>query len=110
VVGRDGRLGPLGLLLTGVALAITIAMLPYSLAAGTTGETGPVYPIAAFTADVGMLLFCIGAYRARLLPRPLVAAWAIAWILGGALGPLLVGVTEARRRVRAFCFAREAPP
>ncbi len=34
-----------------------------------------------------MLLFCIGAFRARLLPRPLVAAWLVAWVLGGALGP-----------------------
>ncbi len=38
-----------------------------------------------------MLLFCIGAFRARLLPRPLVAAWLVAWVLGGALGPGALG-------------------
>lgn len=85
--GRDGRLGQVGFLATAVALGAILAMLPYSVAAGTSGGTGPAYPIAAFTADLGMLLYCIGAYRARLLPRPLVAALLLAWVLGGALGP-----------------------
>jgi hypothetical protein len=85
--GRDGRLGTLGAVVTGVALATIVAMLPHSLVAGTTAGTGPAYPIAAFAADVGMVLFCIGAFRARLLPRTLVAAWLVAWLLGGALGP-----------------------
>lgn len=85
--GRDGRLGQAGFLVTAVALGAILAMLPYGVAAGTSGGTGSAYPIAAFAADVGMLLFCIGAFRARLLPRPLVAAWLVAWVLGGALGP-----------------------
>jgi hypothetical protein len=85
--GRDGRLGQLGLTMTAVALGTIVALLPYSLVAGTTAGTGPAYPIAALAADAGMLLFCIGALRARLLPRPLVTAWLIAWTLGGALGP-----------------------
>lgn len=98
--GRDGRLGRAGFQLTAVALGTIISMLPYGIAAGTSGGTGPAYPIAAFAADVGMLLFCIGAFRARLLPRPLVAGWLVAWLLGGALGPgwggpLLVAVYVA---------------
>jgi hypothetical protein len=98
--GRDGRLGRAGFQLTAVALGTIVALLPYGVAAGTSGGTGPTYPIAAFAADVGMLLFCVGAFRARLLPRPLLAAWLVAWVLGGALGPawgapLLVAVYVA---------------
>ena len=108
--GRDGRLGQFGFLATAVSLGAILAMLPYSLAAGTSGGTGPSYPIAAFTADVGMLLYSIGAYRARLLPRPLVLALLIAWMLGGALGPawgtpLLVAVYAAIAVVLANRFA-----
>jgi hypothetical protein len=85
--GRDGRIGRIGVLLTSAGLATITALLVYSLVAGTTSGTGPLYPIAALATDLGMLLFCIGAYRGRLLPRTLVAGWFIAWILGGVLGP-----------------------
>jgi len=85
--GRDGRLGRAGTIITAVALGVIVAILPYGLAAGTSGGLGPTYPIVSFAADLGMVLFCIGAFRARLLPRALVAAWLPAWVLGGALGP-----------------------
>jgi hypothetical protein len=85
--GRDGRLGRAGTIITAVALGVIVAILPYGVAAGTSGGLGPTYPIASFAADLGMLLFCIGAFRARLLPRALVVAWLVAWALGGALGP-----------------------
>jgi hypothetical protein len=85
--GRDGRLGRAGLLLTSVSLATITGLLVYSVAAATTGGTGPLYPIAALVSDIGMLLYCAGAYRARFLARPVVVAWGAAWILGGVLGP-----------------------
>jgi hypothetical protein len=85
--GRDGRLGRGGLRLTSVSLAVITGLLLYSVVAATTGGTGPLYPVAALVSDIGMLLYCAGAYRARVLPRQLVVAWAVAWILGGVLGP-----------------------
>jgi hypothetical protein len=85
--GRDGRLGRAGLLLTSVSLATITGLLVYSVAAATTSGTGPLYPIAALASDIGMLLYCAGAYRARFLPRPIVVAWGAAWIIGGVLGP-----------------------
>jgi hypothetical protein len=85
--GRDGRVGRAGTIITAVALGVIVAILPYGVAAGTSGGLGPTYPIASFAADLGMVLFCIGAFRTQLLPRTLVAAWLPAWLLGGALGP-----------------------
>jgi hypothetical protein len=85
--GRDGVVGRIGLLLTSLALLTIVAILPYGVVAGTSAGLGPTYPVASFAADVGMVLFCIGAFRALLLPRTLVTAWLAAWVLGGALGP-----------------------
>jgi hypothetical protein len=85
---RDGRLGRIGALVTGVSLATIVALLPRTLVVSTTSGVGPVYPIAAFMADIGMVLFCLGAFRARLMPRTLAVAWLVAWVAGGALAPV----------------------
>jgi hypothetical protein len=85
--GED-RLGKIGAAITAISLAVIVVLLPHTLAVSTTGGVGPVYPIAAFAADLGMVLVCVGAFRTRLMPRPVVVAWLFAWVLGGALCPV----------------------
>jgi hypothetical protein len=93
--GRDGRLGLAGVLAMWVGAVVLTAMFVYGLIAATGGSLGPTYVIASAVTIVGVLLFAIGSWRARLLPRWLLAAWPIAWAIGGLLpilgpGPLLL--------------------
>lgn len=84
--GRDGRVGRLGLLVISAGLVVFLAMLPYGLAAGRASSFGPTYVLATLATFVGLALFCLGSFRAGLLPRWIFPLWFVAWILGGPLG------------------------
>jgi hypothetical protein len=105
--GRDGRLGLVGIAVTSVTCVVFLAVLTASLVEGREDSWGPTYVLATLASIVGVALFCAGSFRARVLPRWIFPLWAVAWTVGGTLGPkgsqLLVGavyvaLTVALRR------------
>lgn len=95
--GRDGRLGFAGIVAMDVGAVVLTGMFVYGVIAATGGSLGPTYVLASAVTIVGVILFAIGSWRARLLPGWLLAAWPVAWTIGGLLpilapGPLLLAV------------------
>lgn len=93
--GRDGRLGLAGVVAMTIGSVVLLGMFCYGLIAATGSSLGPTYVLASAVTIVGVILFAIGSSRARLLPRWLLVAWPVAWIVGGLLpilppGPLLL--------------------
>ena len=92
---RDGRLGLAGIVAMGAGALVLAGMFVYGVIAATGGSLGPTYVIASVVTIVGLILFAIGSWGARLLPRWLLVAWPIAWTIGGTLpfwgpGPVLL--------------------
>ena len=92
---RDGRLGLAGTVAMGIGAAVLTGMFVYGLIAATGSSLGPTYVLAAAVTIVGVILFAIGSWRAGLLPRWLLVAWPVAWVVGSLLpilgpGPLLL--------------------
>jgi hypothetical protein len=106
---RDGWFGRAGTVVAGVGAGILIALFVYDLVTATSWSLGPTYVLTSVATDLGVILFAVGAWRARLLPRWLVIAWPLAWTFGSMLpfwdlGPLvlaavyvLLAVTLPRR-------------
>jgi hypothetical protein len=92
---RDGWLGRAGIAAMSAGALVLVGMFVYGLIAATGSSLGPTYVLASVVTIVGLILFAIGSWRARLLPRWLLVAWPIAWTIGGTLpfwgpGPLLL--------------------
>jgi hypothetical protein len=81
--GQDGRLGKAGYIVASVALAAFIPCGIDSLATGNAQALGPVYILAILGSFAGLILFAIGSFRARVLPRWAGPLLALAWLLGG---------------------------
>jgi hypothetical protein len=102
--GRDGRLGLAGVAAFGVAAAALAGMFVYGVIAATGSSLGPTYVLLSSATDIGLILFAIGSWRAGLLPRWLLVAWPLAWIIGGLLpilppGPLLLAAVHVAMAV-----------
>jgi len=102
------RLTRTGASLNAAALAVLAVMLAYSVATGAEARWGGTYVIATLATFIAHILFSAGSWRARLIPRPLLTAWPLVWLIGAfaAQGatPLLLaafyvalGVFVARR-------------
>lgn len=92
---RDGRFGFVGLVAASAGAVVLLGMFVYGLIAATGGSLGPTYVLASLATIIGVVLFAIGSWRARLLPRWLVVLWPVAWFGGSMLpivgpGPLLL--------------------
>jgi hypothetical protein len=81
--GKDGRLGKAGYIVASVALAAFIPCGIDSLATGNAQALGPVYILAILGSFAGLILFAIGSFRARVLPRWAGPLLPLAWLLGG---------------------------
>jgi len=88
--GRDGRLGLAGIVAMGIGAVVLCGMFVYGLIAATGSSLGPTYVLASAVTIIGVILFAAGSWRVRLLPGWLLAAWPVAWIVGGLL-PILSG-------------------
>lgn len=88
---RDGRLGLAGIVAMAAGAVVLTGMFVYGLIAATGGSLGPTYVIASVVTIVGVILFAIGSWGAGLLPRWLLVAWPVAWIVGGLLPILAPG-------------------
>jgi hypothetical protein len=82
---RDGRLGVAGIVATCVGAFVLTAMFVYGLIAASGSSLGPTYVLASAAMDLGVVLFAIGSWRAGSVPRWLLVAWPLAWIIGGLL-------------------------
>jgi hypothetical protein len=76
------RLTTFGAGLNAAALAVLTAMLSYSVATGAEARWGGTYIIATLATFVGHILFSAGSWRTGLIPRPLLTAWPVVWLLG----------------------------
>ena len=83
--GNDGRAGKTGYIVASVALAAFIPCGIDSLATGNAQALGPVYILAILGSFAGLILFAIGSFRARVLPRWAAPLLPLAWLLGGPL-------------------------
>ena len=87
--GADGRLGKIGVWVNTLACVELFAQLLTSVAIGAEVRWGPSYPICALLSFVGVALLAAGSWRTGLLPKWLLGAWPLLWIIGGlaAKGP-----------------------
>jgi hypothetical protein len=88
--GADGRLGTVGVWINTLALTELFAQLTASMIQSAEVRWGPLYPVCALLSFVGVTLLAAGSWRTGLLPRWLLGAWPVAWIIGsiGAVGPM----------------------
>jgi MFS family permease len=84
---RVGRRARIGVAIASVSLVALMAVLAASVAAGHEVEGGPTYILGTLGSIVGIILFCADAARAGLLPARALWFWALAWTVGGMLGP-----------------------
>lgn len=106
--GADGRLGTIGLLVNVVALTELSVQLLSSVIAGAELRWGPMYIVCSFLTFLGVALLAAGSWRTGLLPKWMLGAWPVLWILGtfAGTGPMalllavflvVLGVTLTRR-------------
>jgi hypothetical protein len=98
---QDGRLGKAGYIAASVALAAFIPCGIDSLATGNAQALGPVYILAILGSLAGLILFAIGSFRARLLPRWAGPLLPLAWLLGG---PLATGAVRGATLILAAAY------
>jgi hypothetical protein len=106
--GADGRLGTIGVWVTTLALTELFVQLLVSVVVGAEVRWGPSYPACTLLVFVGVALLAAGSWRTGLLPKWMLGAWPVIFVLGSfaAQGPtplLLVaffvafGLTLTRR-------------
>jgi hypothetical protein len=92
--GADGRLGTVGCWLNTLALTELFAQLTASMVQHAEVRWGPLYPVCALLSFVGVALLAAGSWRTGLLPRWMLGAWPLVWIIGSVgavwLMPLLL--------------------
>jgi hypothetical protein len=84
--GKDGRTGMAGYITASIALAAFIPCAIDSLATGNAQALGPLYILAILGSVAGLILFAIGSFRGRGLPRWACPLLPLAWLLGGPVG------------------------
>ena len=94
------RLTTAGATLNAVALSVLTVMLSYSVATGAEARWGGTYIIATLATFIGHALFVAGTWRTGLIPRVLLGAWPVVWLIGafaaqGASPVLLAGFYAA---------------
>lgn len=105
---RDGRRGRTGATLLSLALGTYVVMGVAGLATGRASSFGPTYLLAALGSIIGLVTFVAGSWRLDLLPRRLLAAWIVGWLVGGPLAQsalpvvlaavyVAIGITVRRR-------------
>ena len=106
--GADGRLGTIGLWVNTLALTELFVQLLSSVLAGAELRWGPTYIVCSFLTFVGVALLAAGSWRTGLLPKWMLGAWPVLWILGtfAGTGPMALllavylvvfGITLTRR-------------
>jgi hypothetical protein len=87
--GADGRLGRVGVWINTLALVELFAQLVVSLLTSSEVQWGPAYPLCALLSFVGIAMLAAGSWRTGLLPKWILGAWPLFWIVGGlaAKGP-----------------------
>ena len=76
------RLTQVGVFLNAAALSVLIVMLSFSVATGAEARWGGTYIIATLATFIAHILFCAGSWRTGLVPRPLLTAWPLVWLIG----------------------------
>lgn len=109
--GADGRLGAVGVWLNAAALSVLFVQLGVSVLVGSEVRWGPSYPVCTLLTFVGVALLAAGSWRTGVLPRWMLGAWPVIWVLGSfaAVGPtpvalavfLVLLVITLTRRVEA---------
>jgi len=88
-----------GVLLNTAALTVLTVMLAYSVATGAEARWGGTYIVATLTTFFAHILFSAGSWRAGLIPRPLLTAWPLVWLIGAfaaqGASPLLLAAFYA---------------
>jgi hypothetical protein len=86
--GPGSRLTQAGMWPTAAGATVLLAMFVWGLITADGGSWGPTYPLAVLATIAGVALFAAGFWKDRTLPRWLVVAWPVAWLLGIApVGP-----------------------
>jgi hypothetical protein len=108
--GRDGRLGAAAVIVNAVACAVLTVQMAVGLITSTEAEWGPVYPLATLASFVGLSLFAKASWRAGVVPRALLAAWPVVWVIGSmaAFGPTPL-LLSALYVALVVVLARRAP-
>jgi len=88
-----------GVLLNTAALTVLTVMLAYSVATGAEARWGGTYIIATLATFLAHILFSAGSWRVGLIPRPLLTAWPLVWLIGAfaaqGASPLLLAAFYA---------------
>jgi hypothetical protein len=84
--GRDGKVGTAGMVITMVGLGALMLSIVATLATGSESSIGPAYPLGTLTSFIGLILFTVGALRAKALPWWMTPALTLTWIVGGPVG------------------------
>jgi hypothetical protein len=87
IQGAPRRSADVGIRLASAALGLLIVMVTIGAVAGKAFSWGPTYILATFFGIVGVWLFCAGSAKTGVLRRWTVWFWAVAWTIGGTLGP-----------------------
>lgn len=99
--GKDGRAGKAGYIAASIALAAFFPCGIDSLATGNAQALGPVYILAILGSFAGLILFAIGSFRARVLPRWAGPLLPLAWLLGG---PVTAGSLRGAMLILAAAY------
>jgi hypothetical protein len=98
---KDGRLGKAGYIVASAALAAFIPCAIDSLATGNSQALSPVYILAIVGSFAGLILFGIGSFRGRVLPRWAGPLLPLAWLLGG---PIAAGSLRGATLILAAAY------
>jgi len=80
--GADGRLGRIGVWVNTLALTELFVQLSVSVVRGAEVRWGPSYPVCTLLTFVGVALLAAGSWQTGLLPRWMLGAWPLIWVLG----------------------------
>ncbi len=81
-VGKDGRLGTVGVWIYGLCMTELVVQCMASVAVGAELIWGPAYPMCAAGLMVGLALVVAGSWRIGLLPKWMLALWPPLGLLG----------------------------
>lgn len=84
--GRDGKLGTAGVWVYGICIVELVIQCMASVAAGSELQWGPLYPVCAIGAAIGLALLAAGSWRVGLLPKWMLGIWPPLGLVGSFLG------------------------